>query len=56
MKTLTVVEVLARVLDSPHECDKWLCEVEKAYIRQGGKDIRLIPPTKRELIGRTDFV
>lgn len=56
MKALTILEVLARVLDSPHESDKWHSEVTKAYIREGGDNIRLINPAMREFIGRKDLV
>jgi hypothetical protein len=49
--TLEELEVvLARVLDSPFEVDKWRSTVEDAYIRIGGKNARLVQPTKREFL------
>lgn len=48
MAELPIVDLLERILDSKYECDKWLHEAEKAYVRLGGKRLSLIAPTLRE--------
>jgi len=47
---LTVVELLERILDSKHECDKWAHDAELMYVKIGGTRLSLIAPTARERI------
>lgn len=42
-----MLDLLEKILDSKNEFDKWTAEVEKAYIKLGGKRMSLIAPSLR---------